>query len=112
MNTNNYQLQVTNRKKKKKNLKPACLTFIHPVWDAVEDAADLTRVGDPVHGLEVRAGGVVHIVVRHEGQGVVGGRPGGEQQRRLIAPVPDAGRGQRYTLPGTRGGYGVNRKLL
>lgn len=85
-------------------LEPACLTFVHPIGDAVENAANLTRVGDSVHGLEVRAGGVVHVIVGHEGQGVVGGSPGGEQQRWLIVPVPHAGRGQRYALPGTRGG--------
>lgn len=62
-------------------------TFIHPVRDAIEDAANLSSVSDPVHGLQVGASGVVQVIVGHEGQGIIGWCPGGKQQWWLIILV-------------------------
>lgn len=45
-------------KEKEKNIK-ALITFINPVRNAIEDAANLPSVSEPVHGIQVWASGVI-----------------------------------------------------
>lgn len=42
-------------------------TLIDPVWDAIEDTANLSSVCDAIHGVKVWARGVVQVIVGDEG---------------------------------------------
>lgn len=50
-------------------------TFVNPVWNTIEDGTDLASTWDAVHSSQSWWGGVVHIIMEHECDGICFGGP-------------------------------------